>query len=114
MTNQPASTAGYKSPDPKPIASDSSRTEQYDKVVAAAKKLFEEKNAQYGDSITATGLLGASVELVGTGARLRQMVIKDATHGEAHRQAVIDVLKDQVNYAIIGLIMLSEGNWDGE
>ena len=114
MSDQPKVTTGYKTADPVPVASVSSRTNQYDKAVAAAKKIFEEKNAQYGDSITATGVLGASVELVGTSARLRQMVIKDSTHGEAHREAVIDVLKDQINYAVIALMMLSESNWDGK
>lgn len=90
------------------------RSNQFDRVCVASKKIFTQRNEQYGDTITVTGVLGAAVELIGTSARLRPLVLKDPEHGKNNRDALIDVLKDIHNYANIGLIMLAADNWDGE
>lgn len=90
------------------------RTVQFQKACRAGEKIFVEKNAQYGDTITATGVLGASVELIGTSARLKQLVLKSGDGGEAAKKELVDILKDIHNYANIALLMLAENNWTGE
>lgn len=75
--------------------------------------LFLEKNAQYGNSIEETGVLGAVVELVAKNARLRQLVLRDDFHGRKQADAVRDTFRDLVNYGLIGLMMLEDDNFDG-
>jgi hypothetical protein len=89
------------------------RNEQFEKACGSSQKLFAEKNEQYGDSITTTGVLGAGVELVGLAARVKKLVVKAGDGGEANRDALIDILKDIHNYANIALLMLAEDNWTG-
>ena len=90
------------------------RSQQVDRVDKSCKELFLQKNDQYDDTIAATGVLGASVELLGAASRLKKLVLKDPKHGESNAEVLIDVLKDLHNYANIALIMLSEDNWSGK
>lgn len=90
------------------------RTAQFQKACKAGEKIFVERNAQYGDAVVATGVLGASVELVGTSSRLKQLVLKSGDGGEAAKKELVDIFKDLHNYANIGLMMLAENNWTGE
>lgn len=90
------------------------RLETFDAIHARCRKLFEEKNTQYGDSISSTGVLGAVVALIGIAARLRPLVLLDPAHGKGNREVLADVFKDIQIYASIALIMLSDNNWDGE
>jgi hypothetical protein len=86
--------------------------------------IFMTKNKQYGNSIQETGVLGAVVELVAKNARLRKLVLQNTEWGhwngaEYERQeqddiaAVRDTLRDLVNYGVISLMMLEQGNWKG-
>jgi hypothetical protein len=59
-------------------------------------------------------VLGAVVECVAKMARLRNLVLKSPNHGRDDKKAVYDSLLDLHNYAIIGLMMLEEENWDGK
>lgn len=90
------------------------RNEQFQRACNSSQELFAEKNKQYGDSITTTGVLGAGVELVGLAARVKKLVVKAGDGGEANRDVLIDILKDIHNYANIALLMLAENNWTGE
>ena len=92
----------------------SPRVEMFEKVCESCEQLFEKKNAEYGDSITATGVLGASVELVGTVARLKKLVLQDPGNGKANISALADIFKDIHNYANIALMMMKEDNWSGK
>jgi len=89
------------------------RAIQYRKEVDACLTLFVQKNSEYGDTIKRTGVLGASVELIGACARLPKLVLKSASHGRDNEKALKNVFMDIANYAIIALIMMSENNWDG-
>ncbi|KKN66958.1 hypothetical protein LCGC14_0466380 [marine sediment metagenome] len=89
------------------------RSNQFNKACASGKKIFVQRNEEYGDTITVTGVLGASVELIGVSARLRPLVLKDPGHGKNNREALINVFKDLHNYANIALMMLAADNWDG-
>lgn len=84
--------------------------EIFDKVI----DLFRHKNTTYRDAIRRTGLLGASVELVGISARLEALVIKDPSHGAENATILEDILLDAFVYSGIALQMLQEENFDGE
>jgi len=94
-------------------ATNTDRLKQFDKVCAAGRKIFEEKNAQYGDSFARTGVLGATVTMIGDVDRLRQMVLKSPDFGKSQQSSIVEVLKDVHNYANMALLLLAEGNWDG-
>lgn len=90
------------------------RVETFTRVCASCEKLFEKKNEDYGDTIVATGVLGASVELIGTVARLRKMVLQAPDGGKATMSELADIFKDIHNYSNIALMMMNEDNWKGK
>ena len=89
------------------------RSETFKRVCKSSLDLFVEKNEKYDDSITATGVLGASIELVGTVARLKKLVIRAQDAGASESEKLVDIFKDIHNYANIALMMLAEDNWRG-
>ncbi len=78
-----------------------------------ADEVLELKNKQYGNSIEWTGVLGAVVEIVAKTARLLTLVLRNPEHGRQDAGAVRDSLLDLHNYAVIGLLMLEQRNWEG-
>jgi hypothetical protein len=88
--------------------------EKFEDVCVTCSELFAEKNAQYGNTIVKTGVLGASVELIGAVSRLPQMVLKSPAHGRNDPEKLRDVLMDIHNYATIALMMMTDYNWEGE
>ena len=88
--------------------------ELFDRACSSGKKIFKKKNAEYGNSIARTGVLGATVTMIGDVDRLRQIVLKSADRGREQKATVINVVNDIHNYANIILIMLADNNWDGE
>lgn len=78
-------------------------------------KTFTEKNAQYGDAVEETGLLGATIELIGCVARLRKLVLEvgGVPESEEDKRAIANALEDAHNYANIGIQMLYTKNWRG-
>lgn len=90
------------------------RETQYALTVAQETfPLFSQRNAEYGDAISENGVLGASIELRQKAARLRQLVLLAPGHGRDAEAQVKDTLRDMANYAIIALMLLEDGNWDG-
>lgn len=80
-----------------------------------AGSVFEIKNEQYGDAIVETGVLGASVELIGAVARLRQLVLSPGDGGKhTDRKSLRNVFVDIHNYSNIALMMMEEDNWLGK
>lgn len=90
------------------------RLQQYDRVMGKARELFSERNREYSDTISVTGVLGACVEIVGVASRLKPLVIKAADRGQSKREKVANVLLDLINYGVIAAIMMMVENWDGE
>ena len=90
------------------------RVGTFDRVCESSREVFVQKNEEYGDSIVATGVLGASVELVGTSARLKKLAIR-ATDEEIlkNTEELVQIFKDLHNYANIALMMLSDENLRG-
>lgn len=78
-----------------------------------ADEVLAIKNQQYGNSIEWTGVLGAVVEIVAKTARLLTLVLRSPEHGRQDASAVRDSLLDLHNYAVIGLLMLEQNNWEG-
>lgn len=76
--------------------------------------MFRQKNAEYGDAIAETGVLGACVALIGDVGRLKQMVLNGTTHGRDRKGNLEDKLRDIAVQAVIGLMMLREENWEGK
>jgi hypothetical protein len=50
---------------------------KFDKLCKRHRKLFRRKNTQYGNTIVTTGVLGATIELIGAVMRLPSLVLKD-------------------------------------
>lgn len=86
---------------------------EFDLLCEQSQDLFRVKNAQYGNAIVTTGVLGASVELIGAAARLRTLVLTAEGHGRNEVRSLIDVFMDLHNYSNIALIMLRDNNWEG-
>lgn len=80
---------------------------------AANTAVFRVKNAEYGNTIEATGVLGAVTELIGAAARLPKLVLRNRTHGRSALKALRNALLDIHNYANIALMMIDSGNWEG-
>jgi hypothetical protein len=116
MSEQPAypPTERVSPVDRRSVAMDEDpRSVLYKKICEVCLKLFEEKNEQYGDSIVYTGVLGATVELIGCVGRLKKLVIQSPDAGKKDLEVLVDVLKDTLNYANIALQMIQEDNWRG-
>jgi len=90
------------------------RLEQFDRIDAKTRSVFANKNRQYQDAIKDTGVLGASVELVGLAGRLKALVLRNSTHGQDDQEALANALLDTINYGHIALMMLEDENWEGE
>lgn len=98
----------------KTVSSDTIQQErlvQYDQVVAGCRDLFDEKNFQYKDSISRTGVLGSVVAIAGLSARLEGLVLSAPDAGESNEEAIVDVVKDIINYGVITGIMIMDNNW---
>lgn len=89
-------------------------TERFVKICEDSQDLFKVKNAQYGDAIWSTGVLGATVEIIGATARLPQLVLRSKDHGRENKSSLIDIFRDIHNYANIALMQLEADNWEGE
>ena len=85
----------------------------FDALCSRHKELFRRKNTQYGNTIVTTGVLGASIELIGAVMRLPALVLKDPKHGGSNVEALKDIFADIHNYSNIALMMLEDENWDG-
>lgn len=94
------------------------RLKMYDEVVQDARMLFSLRNAEYGDGIEEGGVVGAVVEFIGCVSRLKQVVLHRSVDPETKQgrwhEIVHDKLVDALNYSIIGLMMLAEGNLWGK
>jgi hypothetical protein len=77
-----------------------------------AMKLFAVKNAQYGNAIEQTGVLGAIVALTGDVARLRVLALQNT--GEWDEGNIRDKLLDVLVQAAIGVMMVDSKNWRGK
>jgi hypothetical protein len=95
-----------------PIAQE--RIATFDRACQAGKEIFLERDAKHGSATTSTGVLGATVEIIGGAARLRQLVLKAQDYGSSNRAEVINALNDLHNYANIALIELADNNWSGK
>ena len=87
------------------------RLTQFDQIAASARELFAEKNVQYGDSIERTGVLGSVVSIAGLSARLEHLVLSASDAGKSNEEAIVDVIKDLINYGVITGIMIMDDNW---
>jgi hypothetical protein len=95
------------------------RNEEFLKICEGCFGLFEIKNAEYQDTISATGVLGAVIELIGVAARLKPLILNnpnfeyDFTTDPDFRKSVGNVLMDLHNYSVIASIMFQNQNWRG-
>jgi hypothetical protein len=80
-----------------------------------AYRVFQKKNEEYGDTVEQTGLLGASVEIIGGAARLQQLVLDspDQVRFQHRKASILNVLVDLLNYAAIGMYMAQNNNLQG-
>ena len=87
------------------------RLNQFDSIMQGCRELFEEKNSQYKDSISRTGVLGSVVAIAGLSARLEGLVLSDPNAAKDNEEAIVDVVKDIINYGVITGIMIMDDNW---
>lgn len=92
------------------------RTGDFLKLCGDGRLTFEVKNKMYGDTVEETGLLGATIELIGCVGRLRKLVLDQggipATVEDI--EAIRNVLEDAHNYACIASYMVDTENWRGK
>jgi hypothetical protein len=88
--------------------------EEFREKCSECQEVFDIKNAEYGNAIEETGLLGASVEIIGGAARLKELVLRDPEKGANNIKSLRNVLTDLHNYAGIALMMIDKGNWHGK
>ena len=82
-------------------------------IIERAMTLFVRKNAEYGNSIVRTGVMGSVVAMTGDIARLRAMVLR--SQGRVlDLSNTRDKLLDILVQAAIGILMLDRGNIVGE
>ncbi len=82
-------------------------------IIERAMTLFVCKNAEYGNSIVRTGVMGSVVAMTGDIARLRAMVLR--SQGRVlDLSNTRDKLLDILVQAAIGILMLDRGNIVGE
>lgn len=87
---------------------------QYNEISLQASSIFQERNAIYSDAFRETGLYGAVVEIIGQTARLRTAARDQmALSRPVDKAKVRDILIDQINFCIIGVMMLEDENWMG-
>ena len=80
-------------------------------IAGEALEIFGKKNREYGNTIKATGVLGAVTEIVGVAGRLIRLVLVDNTNDVVNTR---DKLMDGLIYCAIGLMMLDDENYKGE
>lgn len=108
------------------------RADQYDRFIALSRELFLRKNSEYGDAIADCGVLGAVAEITGIAGRLKNVMMTNAitTAEEVIKAAQADpspllskyerdgILRDKfidsINYGVIGLMMMEDGNYTGK
>lgn len=86
----------------------------FEKVWGKLQTLFTRKNIQYGDATDLTGVLGATVEIVGITARLQEMVIRSPDKGANNPEKLQDIFQDLINYAMIAHYHTDQKNWCGK
>ena len=88
---------------------------QFETLCDLHEEIFIRKNAEYGNAIVETGVLGASIELVGAIARLRQLILSPGDGGEhTDHESLRNIFTDIHNYANIARMMMDEDNWTGK
>ena len=101
----------------------SKRDSQFADNCMKALTIFQEKNREYDDAISETGLLGACVEIVGVAARLKPLIIRDPNFEQhfskdpmtpGRKKDILNALHDLHNYTNIALMMIEDENWRGE
>lgn len=127
MLSRKGKTDEVDNPDPKDVPEDAgtqpvfkgldkdvttgTRETQFNEICSGSRKVFLQKNAEYGDAISRTGVLGAAVEIVGISARIEHIVLGQLDAGKSQRAKLIDIVKDLHNYANIMGIMIVDENW---
>ncbi|MCG8620171.1 MAG: hypothetical protein MI802_28455 [Desulfobacterales bacterium] len=89
------------------------RDEQFSRMCEEGTKIFRRKNRQYADAIATTGVLGASVEILGVASRLKPLVLHSPSHGRNEKAAILNVANDLHNFANILAMMVEDDNWEG-
>lgn len=83
-------------------------------ICEAALTLFMHKNREYGNSIVRTGAIGSIVAMTGDIAKLRTLVLHNLNDLESvDADNVKDKLVDVLVQAVIGIMMIENGNWLG-
>jgi len=85
----------------------------YREELHACELIFEDRNRIYRNTFEYLGLLGTVTTLIGDVFRLRNMVYLNPTHGREYTEQIQDKLIDVVNQAVISLMMLKDGNYEG-
>jgi len=80
--------------------------EGYDAAREECRRLFERKNADYGDTFRNDGVTGILVRLKDKYSRAIHLL----THRDQHvaDESLLDTYRDLVNYSIMGLIVMRE------
>jgi len=84
------------------------RLNQYNKVQEEAKKLFQRKNATYGDAFASYGVVGVLVRMGDKIQRFQQ--ITNSGINLVDDESLRDTLIDLHNYSAMAIMLLDEKN----
>ena len=79
----------------------------------SGQTIIREHRKLYGSAFRWEGVVGMCVQALACATRLRHLVIKNPEIGKRKKMDVRNLLQDMHNYAILGLTLLDEDNWDG-
>lgn len=82
------------------------RLQQFDKVSAETRELFNKKNTDYGDAFADYGVVGVLVRM---GDKLRRYVsVTNKNVSLVNDEALRDTLMDLRNYATMAIMLMDE------
>jgi len=86
---------------------------EFESHCEAGAQLFTAKDKQYHSAYKGTGLLGVACEIIGICRRLLPLIVWDKSHGKDNVAKLKSLFLDIHNYAVMGLMCIEDGNWDG-
>lgn len=81
---------------------------KYEEIQEKTLKIFEKKNADYGDAFAIYGTIGVLVRMGDKFLRIQSLIKKTDYKGNVIDESINDTLLDLVNYAAMAVMLLDE------
>ena len=81
---------------------------KYEEIQDKTLKIFEKKNADYGDSFVIYGTIGVLIRMGDKFLRIQSLIKNPDYNGNVIDESIKDTLLDLVNYAAMAVMLLDE------